>query len=384
MDNKLLYTTVYDRKVLVHLSDDKIEHIRVIRNTQFPIGTVVIGRVTKMLPSSNACFVDIGDTENYFLTIPKIPGKIQYADMNKKGNLHCEDVILVQVSAEAVKQKAPSVTSDISLSGRFVVIEEGSGISFSKKITKNEKNAVNITSNIKELSHNHHIIFRTEIINQKDTSIVEDEILQLINRFDDIKNNLHVYKEKTVLYKADNILQSTISEWTKYGYTELVTDVYSDIDELSELNINIREYNDDRLSLIKLYKLETLINDCLNQKVYLKSGAYLVVEQGETLTSIDVNSAHAIKGDKEEASFKINMEAAEAIIHVLKSRNITGMILIDFINMKDKKHEDELITKIKDLLLYDDVKSSFIDITGLGLVELTRQRKYSSLIEQWK
>ena len=129
--------------------------------------------------------------------------------------------------------------------------------------------------------------------------------------------------------------------------------------------------------------MDTKIQEALQKKVWMKSGAYLVIEPTETLTVIDVNTGkYSGKGTGEETFLKINLEACEEIALQLKLRNISGMIIIDFINLKNKQAEVELITCLKKLLKKDPIKCDFIDMTPLGLVEITRKRISKSLLEQ--
>jgi len=391
MNNKLLLTTVYDRKVLVHLVEDHIEHINVCENdTDFLIGTIVLGRVKKMIPSSSACFVDIGDDTQYFLTVPKDITQIHFADNRVHTDLHCEDVIAVCIKSEAVKSKAPSADCTLSICGRYVVVEPGQGVSVSQKIGKAARERLVLPDSVKELSKKYRYVIRTEAAELSEAGILESEIIELTEQMDFVLARIKTATEKTVLYKPDSKLLTLISNTLKYKPTEIITDdndCYNDLVVSGIINgseVGIKLYTDNNLSLAKLYKLESLIDSCLAKRVYMKSGGFLVVEQGETLTAIDVNSAHAISGNKEDASFKLNMEAAEEISLILKNRNISGMILIDFINMKNPKHVKELIEYVKKLLSNDDVRTTYVDMTGLGLVEITRQRKMASFSEQWK
>lgn len=139
----------------------------------------------------------------------------------------------------------------------------------------------------------------------------------------------------------------------------------------------VQLYRDDAVSLSTLYHLRGNMQELLSSKVWLDSGANIIIESLETLTVIDVNSGKN-RSRREEALFAINVEAAKEIARQLRLRNISGMILVDFINLKKKEQQQKLISVIREELQKDSVPANFIDITRLGLVELTR-KKYTNL-----
>ena len=142
----------------------------------------------------------------------------------------------------------------------------------------------------------------------------------------------------------------------------------------------VQLYRDDAVSLSTLYHLRGNMQELLSSKVWLDSGANIIIESLETLTVIDVNSGKN-RSRREEALFAINVEAAKEIARQLRLRNISGMILVDFINLKKKEQQQKLISVIREELQKDSVPANFIDITRLGLVELTRKKVYKSLRE---
>ncbi len=387
-NKRIILTTVYDRKVLVYLEGSEPVRIRVIGDEPaYPIGCVILGRVKKMLDSSGACFMDIGDDTDYFLKLPAHLSDLKFADGCEHKRIHPEDLIMVQVTSEAVKLKSPCVSGNISLPSRHFVFESGKGLSFSSKIDQADRKIIRLPENISTYSSKYHIIVRTETTDNNDPEELFKELEALDESYEDILRRLKSARVNNVLYRPAGYLESVLNDWLKYGCDEIITDLDEYIEVFDRTakarGIAFRIYSDE-LPMCKLYKLETLIDLCISKKVYLKSGAFLVIEQGETLTAIDVNSGHDIKGNKEEKSFLININAAHEIANQLRLRNISGMILIDFINMKDKSHLDELIEETVKILKTDDVKCRFVDMTGLGLMEITRKRIYKSFSEQWK
>ena len=389
MFNRIILTKVYNRLSAYFMESDEVTRIRVIRpDSEFALGTVIMSRVKKLIDSSGACFVDVGDDKDYFLQLPKDLSLITFGDMREHKKIKCEDIIMVQISSEAVKKKAPTVTYNISLNSRYFVIGSGKGISYSGKIDSESRQRINLPDNIERISSQYRIIVRTACMNEPDPEMLKEDLEALTARYTEVMRKAAISPLKSVIYKPDTDADFGISDWLKYAPNEIVTDIPDYSERLKALsvreNINFRYYEDELLPLCKLYKLETAIDKSLSKQVYLKSGGFIIIEQGETLCAIDVNSGHNISGDKEEKSFEINLEAAEEIEKQLKLRNISGMILIDFINMKKDSHVRELISHIRDIIRNDDVACRYVDMTGLGLIELTRKRVLMSLSEQWK
>ena len=389
IDNRIVITKVYNRASAYFMENSEVTRIRVVRpDSEFALGTVVMARVKKLIDSSGACFVDLGDNTDYFLQLPKDLSLITFGDTREHKKIKCEDIIMVQISSEAVKKKAPTVTYNISLNSRYFVIGSGKGISFSGKIDSISKKSIDLPDNIERISAQYRIIVRTACMNEPDPEILRKDLEALYALYTEVMRKAPISPLKSVIYKSDADADLGISDWLKFAPEEIVTDIPEYSERIKALaageNINFRFYEDELLPLCKLYKLETAIDKSLSKQVYLKSGGFIIIEQGETLCAIDVNSGHNISGDKEEKSFEINLEAAEEIEKQLKIRNISGMILIDFINMKKDAHVRELISRIRDIIRTDDVACRYVDMTGLGLMELTRKRVLMSLSEQWR
>ena len=158
---------------------------------------------------------------------------------------------------------------------------------------------------------------------------------------------------------------------------EIVTDIPEVTEAISEIPLYTDEY-----TLTLRYSLASLLEKTLSKRTYLKSGAYLVIEPTEAMTVIDVNSGKSIKGKNAEEQFlKINIEAAKEIARQLRLRNISGIVMIDFINMKEESHNHELMKNLAEYVRTDPVRTTVVDMTKLGLVELTRQKGKRALHE---
>lgn len=263
-------------------------------------------------------------------------------------------------------------------------------LGFSRKLPEEEKKRIRGLLEERK-PQNAGIIVRTSSRGTADEEILR-ELEFLENRME------------TVLLKARtrtcfSLLEQSIPEYLKEvqdacgQYTEeIVTDdpeVYRDIctylQGFEKKQMEIRLYEDRLLPLHKLYSLESVLEEALKEKVWMKSGGFLVIQQTEAFVSIDVNTGKfTVKKDQEETYRRINLEAAREIAHQLRLRNLSGIILIDFINMKSKEDGKRLMEALQNYLDEDSVKASVVDMTALNIVEVTRKKVRKPLSEEVK
>ena len=223
-------------------------------------------------------------------------------------------------------------------------------------------------------------IARTSAKDAKE-QMIEGEIIDLINQLEEIKNKAMHLKGKSIVKENESILTKECQEFIDKENGIVITDKKQIFDELSKNKINCKFYNRD-LPLFKCYSLEKHLMSGINKKVWLNSGAYLIIEPTEALTVIDVNTGKAeLKSNKEETFYKINIEAAHEVARQLKIRNISGIIIVDFISMRNKENEQILLNKMNEILKYDYSRCIAVDITKLGLMEITRKKGKKSLYE---
>ena len=194
----------------------------------------------------------------------------------------------------------------------------------------------------------------------------------------------------SLVYKNKDELSLNARNYMNHSLDRIITDlpeVYSSLRELfgehKEEQDKVLLYEDDSYPLIKMLGLETKLSRVLSEKVWLKSGGSLVIQPTEALTAIDVNTERAIAGKRnpETTFFKVNLEAAEEICRQLQARNLSGIIIVDFIDMKKEEHRKELLSYMRGLLREDPVKAVLVDMTPLGLVEITRMKRVKPLHE---
>ena len=310
------------------------------------LNRIYVGRVQKVVPGINAAFIDTGDGVGYY-SLTENRSHL-FTDRNRKeGPLRQGDEILVQISREGVKTKAPVLTANLSLPGRLCVVTAGrTGIGFSNKISdslfKKEAKACLEEAPLSGFG----VIVRT---NAYQAGMDEGRLSSIVT--------------------DDRGLYDQLKAYLKEEQPE----------DLEKLEF----YDDSLLPLYKLYGLETVLDRALGKRVWLKSGGYLVIEPTEAMTVIDVNTGK-YEGRKKMADTirKINNEAAFTIAAQLRLRNLSGIIMVDFIDMEQEEDKKALLDCLKQAVSTDPVRTVVVDMTPLGLVELTRKKVRKPLYEQ--
>ena len=353
------------------------------------INSIHVARVDKVVPGINAAFVTIGNKQNCYLPLEDATSTIYTNKHSNREGLCSGDEILVQVVKDAIKTKDPVVTTKISIFGNYsVVTTDDTSIGVSKKIPR--ETACEIRNKIYPMVQDHEkqgygIIIRT---NAKTIGmdVLTKDIENAIARYKSIRQKADHAVLYTKLYSNPAPYMIKLYHLDFSTIDSVVTDQDDIFEELidefngTDFSEKIKRYDDSAISLSLLYKLSSQIKELCSTQVWLNSGANIIIEQLETLSVIDVNSSKcATKRDSD--ILKINMEAATEAARQIRLRNISGMIIIDFINMKSKEDENALINHLKSELKKDSITCSFIDITRLGLIEITRKKEYKSLKE---
>lgn len=353
------------------------------------VGDVYVGRVGKILPSIQTYFVQIGQDEVF---LPFTETKRNY-----KSGEH----ILLQIKKEAAKGKQPLGTDRLSISGLYCVVSwESHSIQASSKLKKEEKiiwiqklsdalKSSYFQEEEKELLLKYHVIVRTNVVNASSEEEVWKEWLLLAQKMDDLIKKSVFLKPFTKLYQEEIPYLSKLKNDSLSTIDEIITDEKVFYDELIDFFRNVPAFRDkirfyqDDFSLHKLYGLENKLEEALSRKVWLKNGGFLIIEPTEALTVIDVNSGKYDKNSSSEDYYRqVNDDAAVEIARQITLRNISGIIIIDFINMQRKENQEYLLERLKMLVSKDTIKTSVIGMTHLGLVEMTREKKEKPLWEQ--
>ena len=416
MDNKLLFTKSQGKKCVVLIQDGKLKAVSLQGEHERITNGIYIARIKDISNELHACFVEIAKNQVCFLPFSEMEHPFIISDMKQSTNIHRPpkqgDLILVQGIKEAQKSKQATVTAKLAISDKYFVVSLGSAKTcFSSKLSPLQRQLLkqktvdlpffdqdgnlndwnNLELPVKQLNipfPSVGVLFRTESINASTRELL-----------DSLQNLLIYFREMLInacYLSAFSCLQPPPSPWLEAlnnfarpsEYDEILTDdkaLYEDMQKhfsAFPTDKSLRFYNDS-YPLEKLYSLQSKIQTCLSRKIWMKSGAYLIIDLTEALTVIDVNSGKHISSKENQAFYKeINFEAADEIATLLRLRNLTGMILVDFINMKDPDDQKELIKYMSELLKKDVVSATILDFTKLGLMEITRARNVPPLLEQ--
>lgn len=354
---------------------------------QIALGNIYIGKVCNIVANIGAAFIDIGGVHCYY-DISQAPQAMFTKKAGKK-DLCIGDELVVQVSREAVKTKAPTVSSNISLTGHFAVLTSGNTkIGVSSKIPKAQREEWKTRMEVFR-NEDFGLILRT---NAKDAAFdkITEEIESLKKRFLWLKETAG---SRTCFSCLETAPKSYITD-LKNVYTEGLTEILVEDEELyEEVELFFGREQTDQLALLKKYDgsqlplsacygTHAVLQKALSEKVWLKSGAYLIIQPTEGMTVIDVNSGKCVSKKADDSAYlRMNLEAAEEISRQLRLRNLSGIVIVDFINMDHPESMQRLLKQLRVSLSRDPIPAKLIDVTGLQLVELTRKKIRKPLYE---
>ena len=415
-DNRLVQVKVHDGK-------------REGESSSLPLGAIYIGKVKNVVPTIDAAFVEVCKGSMGFLPMKNAKNPII---VNRKydGRILAGDEILVQIEKEGIKTKDPGLTCNLSFTGKYCVLTTGKqNLGFSTKLdnktkllwkqkleewkiedtlleekvgmvvrtnvavlTEHNLNIQNNNLKIENVNHEYKKMLKNAIISEncdvQDAECFRRELEQLLEQKNKVLDSVSYRTCFSCLYQPLEGYLADIRDTYESSFNKIITnkeDIYTRIREEFPTMENVEFYQDSRIPLEKLYSVETRLKEALDERVWLKSGAYLVIQQTEALTVIDVNSGKIQKKNpKDDIYHEINKEAAKEIALQLRLRNLSGIIVIDFISQNTKEQDSELLMYLNSLVKQDSVKTSVIDMTPLGLVEVTRKKIHKSLKEQLK
>ena len=350
-------------------------------------GNIYKATVARVEPSLQAAFVDYGAERNGFLQkheihrdyfLDSISGDRSIEKIVKRGQ-----EIMVQVTKDPLLHKGAMLTTFISLPGRYGVLMPGSDhLGISRKIEdEKERNRLKDIVNKLKLPEGIGIIVRTAGTNCTKTNLSKD-VNYLLRVWKNIKKNIMELPTPSLVYKERSLVLRSIRDYFTSDIEEILIDdaaVYKEVKDfvkiISRKHIRIvKHYKEDKPIFTK-YQLEEQIASIYESRVKLKSGGTIVIAQTEALVAIDVNSGKATrKKSIEQTALQTNVEAAEEIARQLRLRDLGGLIVIDFIDMKDQKHKLEVERTFKNHMKHDKARSKISKISKFGLLELSRQR----------
>ncbi|MEX2489038.1 MAG: ribonuclease G [Pseudomonadales bacterium] len=369
-------------------------------DTKGTLGNIYKGKVTRILPGMQSAFLDIGHPRSAFVHVSDLL-EPREGTLDDEGASMVPDIrellyegkkLLVQVTKESIGTKGARLSTNISLASRFLVYMPGNtrvGISqrieddderqrlrdILEKVRIEQGEGGFIVRTAAEMASEEEIAKDAELLRLRWEAICEDskDATPPVLVFDDLPLHLRVMRD-IINFHTDRIIvdDKAICETLDNFLKDFIPD-----------KAECLEYVRDEVSLFDVYNLEDQIETALDRNVPLKSGGYLVIDQTEAMTTVDVNTGAFVgKKDLEETIYRTNLEAAAAIPRQLRLRNIGGIVILDFIDMADEEHKRQVIRTLEKGQQSDRVKWKISEISELGLVEMTRKRTHESLLQQ--
>lgn len=378
-----------------------VEHFVTSETQSSMVGNIYLGRVQNVLPSMEAAFIDIGQGRNAVL----YAGEVNWRSLGLGGRsrkieqaFHPGDPVLVQVSKDPVGHKGARLTMQVSLAGRYLVyVPNGRSAGISRKLPAGERQR--LKKILKDVMPAH----GGAIIRTAAEGVHADQISADVRRLDTLWNQLSERAEKqreaqssqpVTLYEEPNMLVKVVRDLFNEDFHRLVVDgshswntvkayVQSVAPELMErLERFDREAHDGK-DAFEEYQIDEQIKKALARKVWLPSGGTLVIDRTEAMTVIDVNTGKftGSGGNLEETVTRNNLEAAEEIVRQMRLRDLGGMIVVDFIDMVLPENQDLVLRRLTEALGRDRTRHQISEVTSLGLVQMTRKRLGTGLLE---
>lgn len=408
-----LIVDVQPQEIAIALTeDDRLQEVsREQRNKDnFSVGNIYYGRVKKVMPALNAVFVDVGYEKEAFLhyldlgsqfrtlqtyvnkavtdrrRVPSIQRTPRQPEVGKSGNigdvLKVGDPVLVQVSKEPINTKGPRLTAEISIAGRnMVLIPLADGVMVSQKIKRESERSrlKQLITSIKPQGFG--VIVRT-VAEDKRVAELDSELRLLVQRWEDTVKSLQQKEPVSLVSEELGRTIGVIRDVFSPDFTTIqVNDkaIYDEVRQYVELiapdSAKIVKLYDGTQPIFDKFDITRQMKTGLGRVVGFKHGGYLIIDRTEALFSIDVNSgSKKLYEDQEENAFQFNMLAAEELVHQLRLRDIGGIIIVDFIDMDSKEHQQQLYDYVRKLMSHDRAKHNVLPLSKFGLMQITRQR----------
>ena len=377
---------------LALLEDAVLQYIHIDRQEAPSIvGNIYKAKVLRVMPGMQAAFVDIGSERNAFIHIDNIFGVD--ADDQITDILNNGQDILVQAIKDPVNNKGALLTTDLSIATQYLVYRHGRkkpGISAQIKQQQERSRLNDLLDSIVSSVNLPSRLTGNFILRSAAEGITGDELTSDINSLIKIWRSiesLRVQKSPVTVYQESHKFQSLIAKMLGLGVNKITVDCAEYLQKLndwcdldSRAANTIFELHNGECHLFDTYQIENQINAALNLQVALDCGGYLVIEETEALSVIDVNTGSFIGESIDHNTFlKVNLEAASECAKQIKLRNLTGIIIIDFIDMQNPEHRSQVLKKLKNAFSQDSEKSIISDFTELGLIQIARKRTSKSL-----
>lgn len=400
MERRMLINAVHPEECRIAIVEDKdLYELEIESNLGKKLkGNIYRAKISRIEPSLQAAFIDIGTERNGFLQINDVHPAYFRAGANGHGrNVRIQDVLspgqelVVQVVKEEREMKGATLTTYLSLPGRYIVLMPGSdrgGIS--RKIADNEsRTRLRALTRELEVPVGVGMIIRTAGLNRSLSELSRDLSLQL-KLWEKILTTAQAAPCPTVLYKESDLATRVIRDYFTPEIREIIIDDPDTFQRVKEFVGEVMPRYRSRVKFFELeqpilshYNIDDQIGSTLNKEVKLRAGGAIVIDSLEALVAIDVNSGKATAGsDIEETAYRTNLEAAAEIARQLRLRDLGGLIVIDFIDMLDKRHKAAVERRMKEAVEDDKARVEVGRLSKFGLLEMSRQRLRASLTSQ--
>ncbi len=357
-----------------------------VEQKQSIVGNIYIGRVVQVVPNLQAAFVDIGTGKNGYYYYGKTRA---VSDETKERKPQVGQQLLVQVEKDTIGEKGAVLTQNISFAGKFLVLlpEEAGEIGISRKIKDESQRQYIRTILEKLLPKNCGAVVRTNGAGRTEQEFAK-ELQLLLQKWTSVQNAQYRMAPALLWEEYEPALQAAKDFYGADVHSFVVNDhkTYQTLQETGDFNgagQPALQWYQESTPLFSAYYVESKLEKALAQKVWLKNGGFLVIEETEACVVIDVNSAKtAGKGDLEKNIWKTNLEAAKEVAKQMRLRNLSGIIIIDFIDMASKEYRQKLQKALEAEVAKDRIKTVVVGMTELGLMQVTRKKIKPSLQKQ--
>lgn len=391
----------------------KLEEYQVEHPTEDRIvGSIYKGKIQNLEHDLQAAFVDIGMRKNAFLHYwdmnPDDAARMDAEDgggrgrrrrrVSKRKRYTNEEIekrfppgseIVVQVTKGPIGTKGPRVTASLSIPGRYLVMMPGSKLKgVSRKIgDANERQRLKKVLNRLVLPEHTGLIVRTVASGAKKRSFVRD-LKGLAFTWDELQKAIHERPAPCSVYEEPDLVERVVRDWLTEEVDSIVIDSSEKYERIREvagfISRRVRskvELYDGERPVFEHYQVERQLDDALRRKVMLETGGHLIFDETEALIAIDVNTGrHKGSGSQEEAILEVNTAAVEEVARQLRLRNVGGLVVVDLIDMKSRKHQNQVYRTMRNALKRDRARTNVLPISELGLLEMTRQRAEASIM----
>ena len=380
----IIVNMVPEETCMAILEDGELQAVEMERSSHSHlVGNIYKGRVQNVLPGMQAAFVDIGTGKNAFLYIGDGLPHETIESMPQNARIHIGQSLPIQIVKDAIGTKGPRATMHISLPGRNVVLMPTAAyIGMSRRIEDEAERARLHAIAERICPKGMGLIIRTVAAGQSEENLAAD-VRYLVRLWESILARYRLKsKGSALLYRDADLLIRLVRDRFSADVDELVIDdkeayqrVCSLVEAISPELVGRIRYYEAKTPIFKAYHIEEEIDKLGAREVELKSGGFLVIDKAEALTVIDVNTGKYVgKTNLGDTVYQTNLEAAAEILKQIRLRDIGGIIIVDFIDMEKESQKEELLAYMRGQVKHDRTKTNIVDITSLGLVEITRKK----------